>query len=770
MLSVRNLVGKEELLTDFKALNRNKKVNGEKMLTLSAFPTKDNIHAYPLIEEESIITFKDEEYVIKKYGGRSIGNTFMKQVDAIHKFFPDMMDKRQRKIHNGSMTFAAACQFVFEDSGYTFAIIDTFGAKEFENFGGNNRLALLQTLLDRYQAEMEIVGKQVRFKKKIGLDTDFQFRYGHNIKTFSRDVDTSNLSTYIKGYGKKKEETDIISGVAIPYGSRAGTYYTEPGLNVLATDKVGATFKFSFTGTGFDFDAILTFLGGIWEFSVDGSQAVKVSTYKDLVREDKVMPVIRGLEHKLHNVVATFVGADSKNPYTKGKGAPAPIAYLKSGNIIKLYRELVGDEQYMAVAEYTSPNATLYGLRDAGDFEDERFTSNSTLLAEIKKQLQDTPEVSFTIDFVDLRAAGYPYPSPNEGDRVFTIYEPMDDLEVETRLMEVNEEFVPDWDTPGEVKPIRSKVTLANYTKTFSGTMYSNVQKTLKGIVNDDGIIKYNVLDEAVRLATEAIKSAQTELEFINGITGRDKEDPNLLTRFTSRGVGVSSDGGNTFPDAITGLGVNTTLLTAGAIHTNNIAIIGDSLFFWDGSGFHAIDPADLDKFVRILGGEIYISKGALTLERPDGYKVINNGLSVYDVNIQAITLPMFHGPGVVEVQKGYSIWMRSRSSTSLDYNQYRIKRDARYLKIRFRLLAGGGAGDDPANTAYLEIWKDGEVAASASTRVSDEYDPSVLTGSTLTVDMGIPNGQRDTFQIRMRSDVDGANVFAVVSEYWMEV
>lgn len=614
MLSIRNLVGEEELLTDFKTLSRNRKVNGEKMLTLSAFPTANNVHAFPLIEEESVVTFKDEEYVIKKFGARSIGNRFTKQVEAIHKFFPDMLDKRQRKIHNGSMTFAAACQFVFEDSGYTFAIIDTFTAKQFENFGGNNRLALLQTLLDRYEAEMEIVGKQVRFKKKIGVDTDFQFRYGHNIKTFSRDVDTSNLSTYIEGKGAE-----------------------------------GIT------------------------------------------------------------------------------------------------------------ANYTSPNAGIFGLRDAEDVEDERFTSEPTLRAELKKRLVDTPEVSLTVDFVDLRAAGYPYPVPNEGDRVFVIFEPMDDLEVETRQMEIVEDF------NVNLEPISTKVTLANHSKTYSGTMFSNVQKALKVIVNDDGMIKYNVLDEAVRLATEAIQSAQTELLFNNGITGIDKEDPNLLTRFTSRGIGVSEDGGNTFPEAITGRGVNTSLLTAGGIHTNNIAIIGDSLFFWDGSGFHAIDPADLDKFVRILGGEIYISKGAMTLERPDGYKVINNGMSVYDVNIQAITKPMFHGPGVVDVQKGYSVWMKSRSTTSLDYNQYRFKHDGRYLKVRFRLLAGG------SNKAHLEIWRGGSLVASAFTSVTDEYDPSVLIGSTLTVDLGVPDGQRDTFQIRMRSSVSDADVFAIVTDYWQE-
>ncbi|MGI2329644.1 prophage endopeptidase tail family protein [Planococcus sp. YIM B11945] len=754
MLLVRNMAGEEEYLADFKALSRNRKVNGEKTLSLTVFPTEKNEHAYPLVEEESIITFKDEEYVIKKFGGRSIGNKFLKQVEGIHKFFPDMIDLRQRKIHNGSMTFAAACQFVFENSGYTYAIIDSFDAKEFENFGGKNRLELLQILLDRFQAEMEIVGKQVRFKKKIGNDTDFQFRYGFNVKTFSRDVDTSNLSTYIKGYGKKKEETDVLSGIGIPYASRAGTYFTEPGLNVLATDKVGASFKFSFTGTGFDFEVILNFLGGVWEFSIDGSQTQRISTFKDVTREDKIVPVIRGLEHKLHNVVATFVGADTKNPYTKGKGAPAPIAYLKSGNIIKLYRELVGDEQYVAIAEYTSPNAEIYGIRDAGDFEDERFTSNATLLAEIKKLLQDTPEVSLTIDFVDLRAAGYPYTVPNEGDRVFIIYEPADDLEVETRLMEVNEEY------DVNLNPIRTKTTLANYSKTFSGTMFGNVQKTLKGIINDDGIIKYNVLDEAVKLATEAIKSAQTELDFTNGITGRDKEDPNLLTRFTSRGIGVSSDGGNTFPEAITGHGVTTSLLTAGAIHTNNIAIIGDSLFFWDGSGFHSIDPNDLERFVKITGGFLDISKGAISITRPDGYVVMNNGLLQNDFSIQPPN-PTFRNKDTVSEQGVY--WSTTEVEPQ-NCESYSYSHKSRLLRIHAVIHdVGSGKG---ARIAVVDITT-GETLAQA-TRYNLTHDEATANPVILTVDLGTPTGNFRSIYIRLNTTVGGTARGRIV-RIWLE-
>ena len=90
----------------------------------------------------------------------------------------------------------------------------------------------------------------------------------------------------------------------------------------------------------------------------------------------------------------------------------------------------------------------------------------------------------------------------------------------------------------------------------------------------------YNALDEAVKRATEALQSAQTELEFTNGIIARDPDDPNRLVLYNSAGLGISDDGGQTFRQAITYLGVNTDVLTAGQIHTNNIQIVGEDELF----------------------------------------------------------------------------------------------------------------------------------------------------------------------------------------------
>lgn len=407
-------------------------MNGERIIELDVFPTENNKPYFDLLVEEATITFDDDEYIIKKMSEKSIGKTYWKQITAIHKFYVDLINKQQPTIHNGSITFQNYMNLVFEDTPYTFVAIDFFPAREFENLGNDNRLALLQKGLDRFQAEFELVGNQVRFYKQIGNDTDFQFRYGHNIKAINVDIDTTNLATRIRGTG-------------------------DPEL---------------------------------------------------------------GIE-----------------------------------------------------AEYTSPNSAIYGIIDAPPVNDERFKSEETLLEEMKRRLIDEPEISITVDFVDLRAAGYPYTVPNEGDRVWLIYEPMDDLMIETRILEINETF----DSQGKV--IKTEVTLSNHKKSFANTVFDNVRKQLRQIVNDDGIIRYSALDEAVKIATEALQSAQTELEFNNGIIAREKTDPNRLVVLNSAGLGISKDGGQTFQEAITADGFVLSVGAVGRLSANHIQIGPETLW-----------------------------------------------------------------------------------------------------------------------------------------------------------------------------------------------
>src|SRR5699024_3215932 len=210
----------------------------------------------------------------------------------------------------------------------------------------------------------------------------------------------------------------------------------------------------------------------------------------------------------------------------------------------------------------------------------------------------------------------------------------------------------------------------------------SNINTAVKEI-NDliKGNIKlpFSALDNMVIAATNALKSAQTELIFENGIIAVDKNNPNHLVLFNSNGLGISRDGGNTFEDAITYLGVNTKLLTAGQIFTNHIEVIGESdYFFWDGNGLQAINKNDARKYVKLTSDGLYIARGALTIERPDGALWVANGIPAFDFGIQSSD-PPFTSPNIeIDGQ-----WYTTKQTVDTTCQLYTFKHESRYLKFQ---------------------------------------------------------------------------------------
>ncbi|WP_419955947.1 phage tail protein [Neobacillus niacini] len=437
MLVITDIAGNTEMLTGYKPLKRYRSVSGEKTLSFLIMPTEQNQHSIEMVQEESVLEFKGDTYRIKQAREKPRGNTYIKEVVAINTLF-DLVDDHIYEVRTQSMTFQMFLQFVFAGTPYTWDIVDTFYAQDWENFGDDNRLSLFQEGLKRYGSEFTLNGTHFTFKRKIGNAMDFQFRYNYNIKTLNKSVNTNNLSTYIKGFGKQNED---------------GTYVVQ--------------------------------------------------------------------------------------------------------------------------SEYTSPNVAKFGIRHAKPVRDERYATLEGLNERLIAELKDTPDVSITIDFADMRRAGFPFDVPNEGDDTYLIYEPMG-IDVEARIIDITEEF-----TENSDYPIKTDVTLSNLRNRMIDQFeeFSRTQKTVDGIMDGSRRIPFNALDEAVKRATAALQSAETELTFENGIIARDKNNPNFLVLFNSNGIGISRDGGQTFKEALTSEGFVASAGVIGQFEANNIQIGADTTF-----------------------------------------------------------------------------------------------------------------------------------------------------------------------------------------------
>lgn len=108
------------------------------------------------------------------------------------------------------------------------------------------------------------------------------------------------------------------------------------------TAQVGASFSFSFSGTGFSLRHYADNRGGMWQFSVDGVPVGSVSTFK-AVAGDTEQLVVAGLENTTHAVSAVFTGADPLNPPSGGSARGwLKYDYNSSGSTVTSTAKCIG--------------------------------------------------------------------------------------------------------------------------------------------------------------------------------------------------------------------------------------------------------------------------------------------------------------------------------------------------------------------------------------------------------------------------------------------
>ncbi|QJT71651.1 tail-associated endopepeptidase [Psychrobacillus phage Spoks] len=184
-----------EPLNHIQGLEVNQEVNGAYTASFTSFNYPNN-PGYALLEEESINIVEDQEFRVKQLEE----NRHSKRIVAVHTFY-DLADQRQDLIYGGTRSFNEFASFVLKGTGWSFSSTVT-GSRFIENFGEANIIVLINALCTVYECEYEIrANKHVHFAKQIGGDYDAQYRYGHNVKALSKKVDTTNLKTYIEGYG-----------------------------------------------------------------------------------------------------------------------------------------------------------------------------------------------------------------------------------------------------------------------------------------------------------------------------------------------------------------------------------------------------------------------------------------------------------------------------------------------------------------------------------------------------------------------------------------
>ena len=236
--------------------------------------------------------------------------------------------------------------------------------------------------------------------------------------------------------------------------------------------------------------------------------------------------------------------------------------------------------------EYYSPLYDMYkdkfGAIEAEPVDDERYTISDDLLAAVKKKVDNSWSLSITVSLLDLQNAGYPYAMASAGDSITIVDESLG-FEDEVRIIKV----VSSYNINGE--RISVDVTCGDLTMAQAQSASSSVAtSTITDIINGNSVLPDAWFSKQMQLATNSILAARTELKFTDqGIIAIDTTDHNKMVILNSAGIGVSTDGGQTFKTAITAESIdgqniniknlNASNIVAGVIQGKNLNINLDS-------------------------------------------------------------------------------------------------------------------------------------------------------------------------------------------------
>ena len=333
-----------------------------------------------------------------------------------------------------------------------------------------------------------------------------------------------------------------------------------------------AYFHLVFDGSGYNFILNGTFEAQQWEGLGEGS--TRLEMLKNGLNRYKAEFRISGNTIYIENQI----GNDTSHRYEHRLNASNIVQEIDA-NEFWTYAKGYGDygdgeggedwQNAKVIREYTSPLAQIpaIGIREAPPIKNGNITTTATMDSQLKILVNESLKISVTAGIHYLTKQGYPIAQSQLGDRVFLI-DPRIGFDEEIRVS--HKSITKDWTgkiidlkltfgAPGLVKRHQSNLNAA----------MKNITQLLEGKIK----LPFSVLDNIVIEATKALQGAQTELTFSeNGILAVDKTNPNNVVLFNSAGVGVSTDGGATFGQAMTARGFNADYMYTGTMLADRIA------------------------------------------------------------------------------------------------------------------------------------------------------------------------------------------------------
>jgi len=426
-----------EILTDFdpSSFKYEYEKNNERSITFTAYKTNVNADVFNMLQNEAIVIWKGQQYVIKQTSIKSDNLMLTVEVTAKHIFMEfqnhyilkdlenEEMNSEESDEEKPSYTLEEYIRFGFNDNvlGFTYEIIGEFKNRVvIDELGNQNGMEYLTNGAELFDYIYFADNKKIYIYShdKFYKMSDEVIRYKYNTDEVSATITTTDLKTYIRGYGKKKtsKETKNYSPIKTPQMTFNGNFIKK---GTWRTENVGDSFEIDFQCKWGNETLVYNMkkgsVGGVLAIYVDGDWVGNFETFARTATTERIV-LRKNLIKGEHTFKAVFRGAIPGMNYKKH--IPTGYVGTEKQNILNLTAVLKGEDLYYYNSEYKSPNYSIFGHAEAPTIFDDNVLDKTELTEKLKGEIQDEPTVELSTNYLGFEQI-------HENNIVHFIHEPL---------------------------------------------------------------------------------------------------------------------------------------------------------------------------------------------------------------------------------------------------------------------------------------------------------------------------------------------------------
>lgn len=410
-----------ELLIDYDlgSFKHEREQNASRSISFTAFKTSFAPDIYDLIQNEAILLFRGQQFIIKTTDPKSDNVTLTNDVVAHHIMYEfqnhyidkdleseEMNNDSDEELPTPTWTLEQYLDFGFKGNklGYSYKIVGKFDQRiAIDEVGDKNGIEFLVEGAELFGYIFYADNKTIYIYDEDSYykTSDVELIGGYNVDEASVSVNTQEQKTVIKGYGKKKTKTETknYSPFKPPSLTYNGTFFKE---GTWRTQVVGAGYEKRFEckwgNETLTWSLKKLSRGGLLDVYLDDELIGRYSCYSHTARSEQIV-IARNLSKGWHTFKAVHRGAD---PNVKEyKTAPTMYVGTEKSTTLNLTAVLKGEDLYHVSDTHYSPYYDKNNPKQAATIYDDNILDKAELRKKLIQELNDEPVVELSTNYLD---------------------------------------------------------------------------------------------------------------------------------------------------------------------------------------------------------------------------------------------------------------------------------------------------------------------------------------------------------------------------------